>query len=211
MSAVAEVPGVEKVDFTELFGHLYSASERKVEIVNGPRMNFLICRKTDGQFSEEEFQSIGRALRRLSLALQMSVRDANVMDYHSMPLECVWEMSGDGVSAFPPPSWMLMVMQPVINRRRFERECARFKESGEAPPCLEIDLRTFHEGLSAQILHAGRFDDETGARARLLDYVVSRGYQPRGNPHTIYLQDPGEDASNNVRAILRQPIATTAP
>ena len=85
------------------------------------------------------------------------------------------------------------------------------KESGDLPACTDISLKSFHEGLAVQFLHTGPTEDEPRVRARLLDFVVAQGYQSRGEPHTIYLQDPGETEDRLMRAVIRQPIAAVSP
>lgn len=207
MSGVMEVNGSPaKVDFTELFGHLYRASDRHVDVVNVPRMHFVACEPREEAFTEDRFRRIARRMRRLSLNLQMTVKAANVMDYRSMPLECVWDDGGNGVSRDSHPSkWILMIMQPVVNHRHFEAEYARFAEEGETPE-VGLSLSVFNEGLAVQTLHRGPLFDEWKTRAKLHDYIVSHGYEPHGSPHTIYLQDPGDPGETPMSAIVRQPV-----
>jgi len=212
MSALPATDDVYKVDFKELFHHLYATSERRVEVVNVPRMHFIVCPREGDKYSQESFIKTARVLRRISLGVQMDVRSANVMEYTSMPLEVLWKTGGESAGyEFPPKSWMFMVMQPVVNRVRFEKERERMMMNEELPDCPLIELKSFHEGLSVQILHQGPVREEPRARERLTDFIMSQGYQARGEPHTIYLYDPGEADENALRAIIRQPVATVAP
>jgi len=211
MSAVMEASGPTKVDFTELFSHLYRASDRHVDVVNVPRMYFVVSDPREDAFTEDTFRSIARSMRRLSLALQMDVKAANVMDYRSMPLECIWDpASGAPDNGMKPSSWTLMIMQPVVNHHQFDDEYARFVDSGEIPTDTTLSLKVFNEGLCVQLLHRGPIFDEWKTRGKLHDYIVTHGYEAHGSPHTIYLQDPGETPGSTPTAIVRQPILPIA-
>jgi hypothetical protein len=74
------------------------------------------------------------------------------------------------------------------------------------PKADEVKLESFHEGLSAQVLHVGPYSEE-GPTIRLLHgFIEESGYRSRGDHHEIYLGDPRRTKPENLKTILRQPV-----
>ncbi|MCB0075415.1 MAG: GyrI-like domain-containing protein, partial [Caldilineaceae bacterium] len=71
----------------------------------------------------------------------------------------------------------------------------------------KLRLESYHEGLSAQIMHIGSYDDEGPVLARLHnEWLPANGYEETGKHHEIYLSDPRRVAPEKMKTILRQPI-----
>jgi hypothetical protein len=63
------------------------------------------------------------------------------------------------------------------------------------------------EGLCAQILHIGSYDDEGPTLKRLHeDWLPANGLTETGKHHEIYLGDPRKVAPEKLRTLLRQPV-----
>jgi hypothetical protein len=69
-----------------------------------------------------------------------------------------------------------------------------------------VRLECYDEGLSAQILYVGAYDDEPPTIAAMHEFIRAQGYVPRGDHHEIYLSDARRVAPEKNRTILRQPI-----
>lgn len=72
---------------------------------------------------------------------------------------------------------------------------------------------TIDEGLCAQIMHLGSYDEEPATIALLDDFVASEGYAldmsntPEGrHHHEIYLSDPRRTKPENLKTVIRHPI-----
>ncbi len=70
----------------------------------------------------------------------------------------------------------------------------------------DVVLETFHEGLSAQIMHKGPYSEEGPTVMRLHEFITEEGYKMRGRHHEIYLSDPQRSKPENIKTIIRQPV-----
>lgn len=207
MQAAARVSAVPRIDFKELFCHLYTAPERGVEIVQVPRMAYLVCCGIDEPFSSAGFQRAEESLHRLSNNMQTAIRDSLVMDFRPMPLEILWASETAATNSTPsePWKWLIMIMQPVTKFEIFERERLSLEQVAELRDCRALQLLRFEEGPCAQILYEGPRESEEKGRARLQQALTAQNLVPHGYPHTIYLTQPSA-TDEPVQAILRQPI-----
>ncbi|MPN16882.1 hypothetical protein SDC9_164229 [bioreactor metagenome] len=73
----------------------------------------------------------------------------------------------------------------------------------------KVRLVEFEEGLCAQILHLGPYDDEPATIAQLVDFVNESGYVEDfeiRKHHEIYLGDPRKTKSENLKTVIRHPV-----
>ncbi|HEX3014473.1 MAG TPA: GyrI-like domain-containing protein, partial [Methanobacterium sp.] len=75
----------------------------------------------------------------------------------------------------------------------------------------KIRFESFHEGLSAQIMHIGSFSEEGPTVAKLHAFIEEKGYQFDGsNPsekhHEIYISDMRRTKPEKLKTIIRQPV-----
>jgi hypothetical protein len=68
----------------------------------------------------------------------------------------------------------------------------------------------FTEGLCAQILHLGSYDDEPATIFTLDEFIAEQGYQTEMSGwrqhHEIYLSDPRRTEPEKLKTIIRHPI-----
>lgn len=102
--------------------------------------------------------------------------------------------------------WKSMIRQPdFISQEMLDEIKPQVKEK-KGPKVEEVILETFHEGLSAQMLHVGSYSEEGPTIEMLHDFIKENEYNMRGRHHEIYLSDPRRTAPERLRTILRQPI-----
>ena len=65
----------------------------------------------------------------------------------------------------------------------------------------------YAEGLCVQILHVGPYSKEQETIERLHAFANRQSRQLRGRHHEIYLGDPRTMKPEELRTILRQPVA----
>ena len=75
------------------------------------------------------------------------------------------------------------------------------------------ELLTIDEGLCAQIMHLGPYDDEPATVALLDAFVAEQGLEndmsdtaAGRNHHEIYLSDPRRTAPEKLKTVLRHPV-----
>jgi hypothetical protein len=71
----------------------------------------------------------------------------------------------------------------------------------------QLRMQRYDEGLCAQVLHIGSYDDEGPVLARLHhEWLPQHGYAENGKHHEIYLSDARRVEPAKLKTVLRQPI-----
>ena len=203
------VPPSSTVDYRREFRHLYSGSEKKVEIVHAPKMNYLAIDGIGDPLASRELIAASDALCRVSLELRLAVSRADVMDFSVMPLEVIWWSDDPERGPIPgsDPRWTAMIMQPVISPAMLEDAVERLeKETSSAPVLREIRLVRFYEGLAAQTFARTGEPCCAAALERINKYITENGYQARGAVHEIFLDGFCANSGPKSQRILRQPV-----
>lgn len=203
------VPPSSTVDYRREFRHLYSGSEKKVEIVHAPRMNYLALDGVGDPAATRELAAAAEALTRVSLELRLAVNRADVMDFCVMPLEIIWWNDAPDRPPLPgsDPRWTAMIMQPVISPAMLEDAIARLgKETGASPLLRDIRLVRFYEGLAAQTFARTSEPCCAAALDRIIRYISQNGYHARGAVHEIFLDGFSLTPGPKAQRILRQPV-----
>jgi hypothetical protein len=207
---------MEKLDLRKEFKHLYRPSAKKVEVVEVPPLQFAMV---DGQMEpglmpglSPSFQAALEALYGISYTLKFmsKLRQENPIDYAVMALEGLWWVE-DGEFDINVPGrwcWTAMIVQPDhITAEMVQEGLAQLRAKRPGPALDKLRLETFHEGLSMQIMHVGPYAEEPATIARMHAFAQENGYRLRGKHHEIYLGDPRRSKPENLKTVLRQPIA----
>lgn len=216
-----------KLDYKKEYRDLY-LPKTKPSIVDVPAMGFIMVAGTGDPNEEEgEYQRAVGILYALTFTIKMSKLSGNQPDgyfeYVVPPLEGLWWNEGepfDGIvvkdkSAF---SWISMIRQPeFVTPETFDWAVA---EASRKKPGLDFSLarfETFKEGLCAQVMHKGPYDDEPATIALLDRFIEEQGYETdisaaqeafpvARRHHEIYLGDPRKSKPENMKTVLRHPI-----
>jgi hypothetical protein len=210
---------MEKTDLRKQLKHLYAPSAKEVEVVDVPRLNFIMI---DGQIEPGEtpgtspgFQEAVGALYGLSYTLKFTSksRPKNPSDYTVMPLEGLW-WSDVGELAFDRQGewkYTLMIMQPEhITKAMYQAALRDLKKKKENPALSRTRFESLREGLCIQIMHIGPYSEEPRTIERMKAFAEESGYALRGRHHEIYLGDPRRAKPERLKTILRHPIQKTA-
>ncbi|MDZ7339702.1 MAG: GyrI-like domain-containing protein [candidate division KSB1 bacterium] len=199
-----------KIDLKKDLKHLYSQSAIEVSVVDVPPMNFLIVNGTGDPNTSQEYQQAMEALFSLSYALKFRVKKSTGADYAVMPLEGLWwtdDPSQFSMSNKTIWKWTAMIMQPEYVAAEMVAEAMDEVRRKKGSPALEgVRFKTYHEGLSAQIMHIGPYAAEEPTIARLHSSIRESGYELSGKHHEIYLNDSLRTATEKLKTVLRQPI-----
>jgi hypothetical protein len=158
------------------------------------------------------YQEAIEALYAVAYKLKFASKNELEKDYVVPPLEGLWW--AEDMASFTDQldknawSWTMMIMQPDwITQGMFQEATALVQQSKGLPGLDKIRLERYQEGLSAQILHLGSYDDEGPILKKLHDeYIPQNGYRMRGKHHEIYLSDPRRVEPAKLKTILRQPV-----
>jgi len=200
-----------KVDFKKELRQLYKPSPKDVVVVDVPEMNLLMIDGVGDPNTAQEYKDAIEALYSVSYALKFVVKKGeSAIDYAVMPLEGLWwvdDMPQFSMENKDALKWTAMIMQPEYVTEGLVNEALRQVEKKKNPPALsKIRFESFHEGLSAQIMHIGPYSAEGPTIERLHNFIKENGYELRGRHHEIYLSDPRRSAPEKMRTVIRQPM-----
>jgi hypothetical protein len=207
-------------DFKKEYKALY-APTTKPSIVDVPEMTFIMVDGKGNPNTSAEYKTALEVLYGLSYGVKMSKRgDAQPEGYFDFvvpPLEGLWWNADGGVVTDITDKdkfcWASMIRQPdFVTPEVFETIKAAVAKKKAGLDHLSLARRQkFSEGLCAQILHIGSYDDEPRSTAVLEQFIATSGYVTdftnKRRHHEIYLSDPRKTAPEKRKTIIRYPIA----
>jgi hypothetical protein len=204
------------LDFKKRDKRLYSAPEERPAIIDVPKLPFAWI-SGRGDPNGALFAEATGALYAFSYALRMSEKNGTAPEgfepYTVGPLEGEWSLAVG--SSYDPGNksalgWTIMIRQPdFLDDEGFARfrASARDKAAKKKDPIACFDRLEFGhraEGLCAQILHRGAFDEEPASFARMEARLAEEGYARLSKDHReIYLSDPRKTEAGKLKTILR--------
>jgi hypothetical protein len=201
---------MDKVDFKKVLKELYNPPKKDFIVVDVPTMQFLMVDGHGDPNTAQSYQDALGALYAVAYKIKFLSKKGG-RDYVVPPLEGLWwadEMANFSILRDKDTwDWTMMIMQPDwVTGEMVEKAIAAVQQKG-LPALSLLRLETYHEGLSAQKLHIGSYDDEGPELLRLhQSWMPDNGYVENGKHHEIYLSDPRRTAPDKLKTVLRQPI-----
>jgi hypothetical protein len=189
----------------------YRANAKKPNIVDVPEGKFvtIIGRGAPGGSA---YHAALTALYSVAYTIKFKCK-AEGKDFTVMTLEGLWWWDDPSITdlADAPPreewNWKSMIRIPdFVTEDTVEEAKKNVKETKDIKEADKLKLETFHEGLSAQIMHVGPYSEEGPTGKKLHDFIRESGYKMRGLHHEIYMSDPRRVPPERLKTILRQPI-----
>jgi hypothetical protein len=202
---------MQKIDLKKVLKHLYNPSPKKVEIVDVPKMNFLMIDGTGDPNTSQDFKNAVEALFGLSYTIKFMVKKSELaIDYGVMPLEGLWwidDMSKFTLEDKSDWKWTLMIMQPkFIAQGLVDKGIEELRRKKDPVALSQIRYESFDEGKSAQIMHIGPFSEEGPTVEKVHNFIKEHGSERRGKHHEIYLSDIRKGDPARWKTIIRQPL-----
>ena len=158
----------------------------------------------------------------ISFTVKMSKKSKNpaehidgYFDYTVPPLEGLWSM-GEGAPGVDYAHkadfhWTSMIRLPeFVTDKVFAWAKASFAAKHPESDVDRAYLFDFDEGVVAQVMHKGPYDDEPATVAILDDYARSQGYEldlsDARRHHEIYISDPRRAKPENLKTVIRHPV-----
>ncbi|MCL2558350.1 MAG: GyrI-like domain-containing protein [Treponema sp.] len=185
-------------------------------IVDVPKMTFIVIDGKGDPNSSAEYASAIEALYGISYTIKMSNKD--VLEYVVPPLEGFWSVDDKSFKGGGAPIadkgkfiWSMIIRQPdFVETSVFDAARRALAKKKPGLDTSRARLDTFAEGLCAQALHLGPYDDEGATIAALEKFALEKGYEIDINEtrrhHEIYLSDPRKTAPEKLKTIIRHPI-----
>ncbi|MBI4718186.1 MAG: GyrI-like domain-containing protein [Planctomycetes bacterium] len=201
---------MKDADMKARLKELYLPPATEFVLVDVPEMRYLMV---DGRGAADR-TALDHAVKWLFTVIhpiKRVARERMGKNFVEPPLEGLWW--ADDVQDFicgnrDKLKWrMMIVYEPDwLTEEMFEDGVAAAKTRlGEPPDGLRIE--SYHEGLSAQIMHVGPPSEEGPTVARLhQEFLPANGLLPHGHHHEIYLTDPNRTEPEKMRTVLRQPV-----
>jgi hypothetical protein len=206
-------------DFKKEYKDLYQP-KNKPSIIDVPAMRFIMVDGKGDPNTAAFYTAAVEVLYGLSYTIKMSKKSGNqpegYFDYVVPPLEGLWWLEGEPfngsvIDRKDDFAWVMMIRQPdFVTQEVFEN--AKVVLSKKKP---ELDssiarLADFKEGLCAQIMHIGSYDDEPPTIAALDEFIEANGYRTEMSGlrqhHEIYLSDPRRTVPEKLKTVIRHPI-----
>lgn len=202
---------MKKIDYKKEFKELYKVSSTKVEIVEVPKLNFLMINGAGDPNTSIEYKEAIEALFAISYALKFMVKKGELqIDYGVMPLEGLWwvdDMSKFSVDRKGDWNWTAMIMQPeLITTSLVDTAKVKVGLKKNLKALNKIRFESNIEGKSAQTMHIGPFSEEGPAIQKIHDFIAENNGVIKGKHHEIYLSDIRRAAPEKWKTIIRQPF-----
>ena len=108
--------------------------------------------------------------------------------------------------------WRLLVAVPrEASEVEVEAAIRSAADHGPLPSVDRLHVIRWEEGPAAQILHIGPYMAETPDIRRLHAAIADAGWEPYGQHHEIYLNNPQRIGEENARTVIRRPIRWADP
>jgi hypothetical protein len=194
-----------KKDYKKILKHLYATKAAEPRIVLVPPLNYLMV-SGEGRPDEEPFQWAARTLYPVAYVSKFLLKAAKPEeDFTVMPMEVKWKLdrSRHGSDRY---AWTMMIMQPdCIDEALVDEAIAVLRrKKKELPYGARLRLGTYEEGLCAQILHVGPYEEPMERSFALVKASLSnQGYLSEPDSHDIYFNDVRRTAPEKLRTIIR--------
>ncbi len=210
---------MSKFDFKKEYKDLYLPGKQPV-MIDIPSMKFIMVKGKGDPNTCKEYSDAMEILYGLSYGIKMSkmngTQPEGYFEYVVPPLEGLWWVDEENFDYMNMTDknkfcWISMIRQPdFVTEGVFEQAKINLKKK---KPDLKLEkayLKIFTEGLCAQIMHVGPYDDEPETVKRLISFIEESGYEQDMSGmrmhHEIYLGDPRKAKPENLKTVIRHPI-----
>lgn len=196
---------MDKFDYKRMYPPLFNPKEIPSIVAVPPFPYFII--DGEGDPADQAYEEAVALLYSMSYTLKMSYKQERwYQDFVVAPLEGVW--TAVEVENRDSWRWSSMIAQPLwVTNQIFElvREQVAFKK---ACSTNEIRFSLVEDGRCLTMLHRGPYREEDRSFAIMDAYCQEHHLQRVGEDHReIYLSDPKKTKPENLKTILRFPIA----
>lgn len=209
----------DKFDYKKEYKDLYMP-KTKPSIIEVPEMIFIMVDGKGNPNSCAEYKNAMEVLYGLSYSIKMSkmngTQPKGYFEYVVPPLEGLWWVADDnfdGINITDKDKfcWTSMIRQPeFVTIEVFETVKQALLKKKPELDFSTTRLSIYKEGLCAQIMHIGPYDDEPATIKSMEEFIVNEGYTNDISAarlhHEIYLGDPRKTKPENLKTVIRHPI-----
>ncbi len=206
------------IDFKKEQKELYQPKTTP-SVINIPKMGFVAVDGVGNPNANPAYASALEVLYGFSYSIKMSkmseTQPQGYFDFVVPPLEGLWWFKDGGVITDILDKdnfcWTSMIRLPeFVTDEVFKATKLALAKKKPELDLSKARLMQFTEGLCAQIMHIGAYDDEPATIAVLEQFIEESGYVPdfteMRRHHEIYLGDPRKTAPEKLKTVIRYPI-----
>ncbi len=202
---------IEKTDLSKTHTAYYKA-RRTPELVDLEPYYYL---SVTGQSAPEDQQFLAaiEELYAVAYAIKFDYK-AQDFDFVVPKMEGFWWVEGansqEEFAAAPRESWcwkIVIRMPDFVEHLSYFRAIQAVKDKKPELTGIErVKYELINEGISAQILHLGPYEEEASTIMQLQQFISEQGMKVAGHHHEIYLSDPRRTPVDKLKTIIRYAV-----
>jgi hypothetical protein len=216
-------------DYKKEYKDIY-LPKTKPMLIEIPQMNYIMVEgKGDPNTEGGEYKEAVEILYNLSFTIKMSKLGKEKLegyfDYVVPPLEGLWWLENEDQMSFEEMDftkkdkfcWISMIRQPeFVTKEVFDWAVETSRKKRKDLDLSKARFETYTEGLCAQIMHLGSYDNEANTIKLLEEFIRSENLVNDMNSktqegmlrrhHEIYLSDPRKAKPETLKTVIRHPV-----
>ncbi len=195
---------VKLTDNRKVFKSVYQLKPGAIQILEVPDLNFLVLH---GQARREvlvgEDHTLIWLFSRIQNQLRLITSDRLQYNFRHMPFEMLWH------EQLPTGVWNRTVMVQLpeqVDLETFQEAIRNVRTKNKKVEFTEPSFVRISQGLCAQKLHLGHYEDTNKTAHEIHSYISEMGYIVRGERREIYLNPPNWNPVEKWQTIVRIPI-----
>lgn len=195
---------VKLTDNRKVLKTVYQVKPDTIEILEIPDLNFLVL---DGELRREELSLEDHPLTWVTSRIQNQLRliTSKRLQYNfrQMPYEMIWQ---DKLLTGVWRRTVMVQLPEQVDEAMFQEAIGNVKAKNKKVDFLEPAFQRISQGLCAQKLHFGHYDDTEKTVQEIVKHISEKGYIVRGKTREIYLNPPNWNPVEKWQTIVRVPI-----
>ncbi|WP_301174485.1 GyrI-like domain-containing protein [Actinomadura geliboluensis] len=189
----------------------YAPRNRDWALVDVPAQRFIAVDGSGDPNTSAAYARAVEALYTVAYTIKFASKRTLDRDFVVGPLEGLWWSDRPEVFTARDKDawqWRMLISQPDWITEDFIDDAKQTALTKKGLPAIaDVRYEPMHEGLCAQVLHIGPYDDEGPILAKLHgEYLAANNLRMTGHHHEVYLGDPRRSAPAKLRTVLRQPV-----
>ena len=200
----------DRYDVKRELKQLYAPKNTDWALVDVPEQRFIAVDGRGDPNTSAEYANAVEALYSVAYTIKFASKREG-RDFVVAPLEGLWWADDPEVftaRAKDSWHWRMLISQPDwITEETIAEAKEVVSAKKDLPAIAGLRREVLHEGVSAQVLHIGPYDDEGPVLARLHhEWLQANGLRMTGLHHEVYVGDPRRTEPAKLRTVLRQPV-----
>lgn len=200
-----------RYDIKQELKQCYAPRNRDWALVDVPAQRFIAVDGSGDPNTSADYARAVEALYTVAYTIKFASKRTLDRDFVVGPLEGLWWSDRPEVFTARDKDawqWRMLISQPDWITEDFIDDAKQTALAKKGLPAIaDVRYEPVHEGLCAQVLHIGPYDDEGPILAELHgEYLAANNLRMTGHHHEVYLGDPRRSAPAKLRTVLRQPV-----